>query len=799
MPISPFERTPSSGTEDRYSFAAQRAGSEIKHERFRRERQEKGEDVPTPVLARAFLELRRAIADTASSESHAADAVPALTELLRDHPEVKREFSALVRGLVHGQTTDAYGRIVPLDIDDPHWRARSEGWIQALLAVAVEATPAQRAEIRRSAERYLQAYASVLYARTLERFVSGSVRRRAHELRDAWNRKGALHEIEQEVRRRFDLSPTEARHLVAMHIPTDRPTETFKEKMAYLREIWEQNAKEIPHRALIESVALTAISGLVDANLPKRSEASFQEDRFSLQAYVAYMVWEVSADLLRSVEDNAAKRVRHRWDREVVLRSVESKLFRRGEHDDVQDPERAEEMIEEGTEAMQDLRHLVLDRVGPTVIGLCTTLAAIARLHPLAALAGAGSLPLLAYVELVRSDLQRQERQAENAAREAARAKQRIYGHDLEGIRLTTEAKRILDTLTDSERLANEDVPHETLLRRKIRHTAAKYAGALTAGIVTHLVQETGAVQGKASRELLQQLRELDNKARALVAETNEKLDERIEKIRAMEKALGPKEEYDAPQGLRERARLPASKLPSYDISLEGLWYGVLKGVSTTIREGEMVHLIGPSGSGKSTILKQIVGTLSSAYGEVRIGGLPHHAIRRYGEDSLYEIMAYAEQHPKINQKASVRENLLALVPSLRVDDAEIRSLLGSLGLGELAKELDQPIEHPLSGGELTRFGLAKALIRRPKILLLDEPTGPLDQKTARGIWRLIDDLHATHPRLTMIVVTHDPVRLERIDQGQGSRSRIIQMEDLHAQSDATQQRGPRKPSSPRS
>ncbi len=780
---------------DRYSVPVQRVALEIGRERFRRERERAGEDVPTPVLAKAFLELRRALATgSPSMEGGASQDVPALTELLRDRPDVRRAFSVLVEALVRGQAPDAQGRVLPLDTGDPAWRRRSEAWIAALLDVAADATPAQRAEIRRSAEGYLQAYASVIYARAVERFVVATVKSHQPDLQDAWRRQGALEGIEAAVRRRFAFSPTEARHLVAMHLPTERSSEAFIEKMAYLREIWEKNAKQIPRRAIIESAALTVISGVVRANLPRREEASFQGDQFSLEAYVAYLVGEVAADLLRNVEDNASKNIRRQWDREIAWRRHNSRLFRRGQHSDQQDPERADEAVTEGAEALDDLRHMVLDRIGPTIVGLCTTLAAMARIHPIAALAGAGSLPLLAYAEHVRLTSQQREKKKEKVMREALRDRFRIYEHAPEDVQLTPEAERLLGVFDALERHANQVIPHGSLLRRKLVHTTTKYLGALVSGVATHLVQGVADVRGEPVREVLKHLRELDSQMRAVIAETSEKFGDRVEQIQAMEKILGPQEEYDTPGGLRERARLPVSKLPSYEVSLDGLWYGVLKGVSLTIREGEMVHLVGDSGSGKSTILKQIVGTLAPAHGEVRIGGLPHHAIRRYGEDSLYEILAYAEQHPKINQKASIRDNLLAFTPSLHVGDAEIRALLISLGLSPLAADLDRPIGHPLSGGELTRFSLAKALIRRPKILLLDEPTGPLDQKTARGIWQLIDDLHAAYPRLTMIIVTHDPVRLERVERAGGARSRILQMQDLHAQSDAAQRKRPHSP-----
>lgn len=785
MPLRSFDRQGASVPEDRYSLAAQQAELDIKRERFRRERQEAGEDVPTPILARAFLGLRKAIVSSEVSEDAGdVQAVPPLTELLRQHPAIRQEFSSLVRDLSQAQQPDASGKIIPLDVTDSAWRGRSEAWIDTLLAVFPEATPSRRAEIRRSAERYFQAYASVLYARTLQRFVQGQVRAHEADLQNPQARREAQRHLERAVAERFALSQIEARHFVEMHLPEAR-TDRFLEKIAFLREIWERNARNLPQRALVEAAALTVVGNIVEAQMPKRLEGIYDGDRFSFQAYVACMVAEVAGELLREAEVDASQRINQGWRSAMLRRHLGSSLFRRREQGDLQDDMERRRLVEEGTDAIDGLREMVLERMGPPIIGLCTTLAALARLHPAAALAGAGAIPLFGYLQRQHLEAGREQKARVRAGREAINRRLSVLSYHPDDIRQAQDAGAVAEEMLDLERRLQGSVTLFERMKRRVKGAATGYAVKMSAGIAAHFAQEAEILPPGSARQFMSHLKGINMHVDDLLSTTTEDLDGAIEKIRTMERALGPEAEYDLPDGPRERPRLPVSRLPSYDIALEGLWYGVLKGASETIREGELVHLIGASGSGKSTILKQISGTLVPGYGEVRIGGVPHQAIRRYGEDSLTSIMAYVEQTPKLNTRASMRENLLALAPSTTVGDDEIRSVLRTLGLGEFSQHLDAPIGHPLSGGELVRFGLAKALLRHPKILLLDEPTGPLDQKMAPGIWCLIDELHASHPRMTIVVVTHDPIRLQLLEQTPNARQRIIHMEDLHARSES--------------
>jgi lipoprotein-releasing system ATP-binding protein len=184
----------------------------------------------------------------------------------------------------------------------------------------------------------------------------------------------------------------------------------------------------------------------------------------------------------------------------------------------------------------------------------------------------------------------------------------------------------------------------------------------------------------------------------------------------------------------------------------------VLSGVTFTLAEGEALVVMGPSGSGKSTLLN-ILGTLDApTRGTVAVDGVNPFAL---SEPDLAAFrnrqVGFIFQDHHLLPQCTVLENVL--VPTLVAADgnrtgfeAEARRLLDRVGL---SGRLDhRPAE--LSGGERQRAAIARALIRKPKLLLADEPTGNLDRKTAQGVGELLTDLHRQEDA-TLVVVTHSP------------------------------------------
>jgi lipoprotein-releasing system ATP-binding protein len=181
----------------------------------------------------------------------------------------------------------------------------------------------------------------------------------------------------------------------------------------------------------------------------------------------------------------------------------------------------------------------------------------------------------------------------------------------------------------------------------------------------------------------------------------------------------------------------------------------VLRGVSLSLSAGENLAVLGPSGSGKSTLL-HIIGTLDRpTSGTVRLDDEDPFVL---DEPKLADFrsrrIGFVFQDHHLLPQCSVLENVLLPTIAHRCtsadDESRARTLLDRVGL---AARLDhRPAE--LSGGERQRVAVARALIRRPMLLLADEPTGNLDRTTAASVAKLLLELHEQE-QMMMITVTH--------------------------------------------
>ena len=181
----------------------------------------------------------------------------------------------------------------------------------------------------------------------------------------------------------------------------------------------------------------------------------------------------------------------------------------------------------------------------------------------------------------------------------------------------------------------------------------------------------------------------------------------------------------------------------------------VLRGCSFELSPGENLAILGPSGSGKSTLL-QIVGTLDRpSSGRVVLGG---QAPFELSEPRLAafrnERIGFVFQDHHLLPQCSVLENVLiptiAAGRSTAEDHNRAQMLLDRVGLAQRSDH--RPAE--LSGGERQRAAIARALIRRPALVLADEPTGNLDRTTAATIGELLLELQSLEQTM-LVVVTH--------------------------------------------
>lgn len=201
------------------------------------------------------------------------------------------------------------------------------------------------------------------------------------------------------------------------------------------------------------------------------------------------------------------------------------------------------------------------------------------------------------------------------------------------------------------------------------------------------------------------------------------------------------------PQRLPQTAAPPAIEV----LSAEKIYPNgtrALLPVDLTIRQGEFVSLLGPSGCGKSTLLKMIAGLIESSDGKLML-------FRRDRRESQRDLpLSFVFQEATLMPWSSVHNNVrlpldLAGVPRAQAD-TRVQEILELVGLGQFGKVLPRE----LSGGMQMRVSIARGLVTRPKVLLMDEPFGALDEITRNKLDSDLLDLWQEQ-NLTVVFVTH--------------------------------------------
>jgi NitT/TauT family transport system ATP-binding protein len=179
----------------------------------------------------------------------------------------------------------------------------------------------------------------------------------------------------------------------------------------------------------------------------------------------------------------------------------------------------------------------------------------------------------------------------------------------------------------------------------------------------------------------------------------------------------------------------------------DGGAYPAVEGASLSVGDGEFVAIVGPTGCGKSTLLNVAAGLIAPSSGRIDVFGVPLASLNRQA--------GYLFQADALFPWKTALENVAIGLETAGVARAQAReraqSWLARVGLAEFGARYP----HMLSGGQRKRVGLVQVLIRDPKILLMDEPFGPLDAQTRQIMGNLLLDLWSAD-RKAVLFVTHD-------------------------------------------
>lgn len=233
---------------------------------------------------------------------------------------------------------------------------------------------------------------------------------------------------------------------------------------------------------------------------------------------------------------------------------------------------------------------------------------------------------------------------------------------------------------------------------------------------------------------------------------------------RAKSKPKTPAVRLDSPVLVDIKEATKVYKLGRQDVA-------ALRGATLQIREGEFVAIVGPSGSGKSTLL-QLIGALDApTQGAVLVDGTD---LRKLSDSRLAQFRAqtigFVFQFFYLQPFLSLESNIE--VPAMFVGTSRSRRRQRVLELADRTGLTDRLKHYPkeLSGGQMQRAAIARALVNSPKLLLADEPTGNLDRKNSRAIIDLFEAVRDTLGA-TVVIVTHDQEVAARAD-------RIISVDD---------------------
>lgn len=183
----------------------------------------------------------------------------------------------------------------------------------------------------------------------------------------------------------------------------------------------------------------------------------------------------------------------------------------------------------------------------------------------------------------------------------------------------------------------------------------------------------------------------------------------------------------------------------------------VLNDINLTIRDGEILAIVGPSGAGKTSLV-QVAGTLDSAdrgsveYDGVDLTKLKDKKLSNFRNQNIGFVFQFHQLLPEFSAQENVALPAMIGGKSKRAAMKEAEELLSLLGVADRASH--KPAQ--LSGGERQRVAIARALINKPKIVFADEPTGSLDSVNRSEIMAIIADLNVRLQQ-TFVIVTHDP------------------------------------------
>ena len=202
-----------------------------------------------------------------------------------------------------------------------------------------------------------------------------------------------------------------------------------------------------------------------------------------------------------------------------------------------------------------------------------------------------------------------------------------------------------------------------------------------------------------------------------------------------------------------------------------------IRGISTTIEDGEFVFLVGPSGSGKSTFIKMLTGEEVPTAGRIMINGFSVSNISERQIPMMRRTLGVIFQDFRLIEKKTVYENLEFVMRAVGMPMKEIKTRIAYVLLLVGLEKKAQNYPSELSGGEQQRVAIARALVNNPSTIIADEPTGNLDPERSMEIMTLLVKINQLGT--TVLVVTHEKDLVNKFEK------RVITIDSGHVVNDS--------------
>lgn len=699
------------------------------------------------------------------------------------------EFTELVdemRAAMESRTAaNGVRRVRQINLEDPTWKEKAKRWKETvkedLKKLGVEES--DQRDVIAEADPLLEASAATMTAYAMLDEIRGFEKTHAAELKHPDQYREIAHQLEWFLAQEFGCSADDAARLVkfALPEPTREGKPTVKEVVGTMRAVWQKYGEKSVRASAVRFVLGNLVVEQARAIDQQGKDFYLKDGRFEFDRFLLLIAAQEAANISGELDHETSRNLKEEIRAKLNERLVNAIFFRRWQFAPAATDAEMMNAVKRGTDAIlwfltQGVADLLPLAQSAVLAGYELT-----KMHPAMALTAIAGVTAADFVEKVIVSKERGEREEEDEGQRRLARETRAYREESETLKVSSNAgdmsARVLASMNASAKGGSGQWKADIFqsIKRRLPRTAI----AVAVGAVGELLQRKGMMGGEIVRQI-ESVKKIMRPVGRITSFFEGRVPDYIESIRRMDELIGSDDEtFDTPDGPLEKERVAFSALPSRDISLENVWFrDVMKGATETIKEGSFTLLVGKSGSGKSTILRQIADILPVQYGEIKIGGMSITKVRKYGEDSFYEALAYANQQPHTFPERTVRENICFWIPHLTRTDEEIAALLTRLGLGRFAKRLDEKLGYT-SGGEALRIGLARALVKRPKILLLDEPTASLDPETADEVWELLEGMHAEDSEMTIICVTHNKEMINKFSADAAGRRQVIKMNDI--------------------